>query len=171
LENNVDVFDFDFPLFDESYREEFKAKFILHFYYREIGQETIGRFKHYLKEQLNLIMPYWNKVYMSQGLEQRILDNYDITETFTKMGTGDTENTNLFSDTPKKKIDIDTNDFVTTINKDKITTGNTETWTRKMQGNIGVQYDSHAVTAYEKALRNIDEEIFNHLEILFMGVF
>jgi hypothetical protein len=183
IENGIDIFDFDFPLFDETYRETFKQKFINHFYFREIGCETVGRFKFYLKEQLNLIMPVFNKMYMSQGLEQRILDNYDVTETYTRTTTGNTtanntnENLSLYSDTPKKRIDIDTNDFVTNINKDNttiknnITDNGTEQYTLTKTGNIGVQYDSQAVTAYENSLRNIDLEIFNQLEILFMGVF
>lgn len=183
IENGIDIFDFDFPLFDETYRETFKQKFINHFYFREIGSETVGRFKFYLKEQLNLIMPVFNKMYMSQGLEQRILDNYDVTETYTRTTTGNTtanntnENLSLYSDTPKKRIDIDTNDFVTNINKDNttiknnITDNGTEQYTLTKTGNIGVQYDSQAVTAYENSLRNIDLEIFNQLEILFMGVF
>ena len=72
LENNVNIFDFNYPIFDESYRAKFEENFINHFYYREIGFETISRFKHHLKTELNILMPYYNKLYTSQGLEQRI---------------------------------------------------------------------------------------------------
>lgn len=120
---------------------------------------------------------------MSQGLEQRILDNYDITEKFTKTTKDDTtgdstgENKNLFTDTPKKKIDIDSVDYVSNISKDlnknnsKVVNNGSEEWTRTMTGNIGIQYDGQAVTAFEKSLRIIDEEVFLRLDNLFMGVY
>lgn len=195
IENKVDIFKFNYPIFEESYREEFEKKFIKHFYFREIGVETVGRFIFNLDEMLNLIMPRYNKMYKSQRLELRILDNYSVTETFDKSqsnnttGSQEVENTsnneskNLYSDTPKKKIDIDTTDFVTNITKDVnratgVSSANnivndigSEKWIRTMEGNIGVQTDSDAVENYEKRLRNIDLEIFNELEILFMGVY
>ena len=68
-------------------------------------------------------------------------------------------------------------DFVSNINKmvgDSSSTSkedNTEKWTRKMKGNIGVATDADAVTSYEKALKNIDLLVFNELDILFMGVY
>lgn len=183
LENNVNIFDFDYPMFEESYKPVFEQKFKDRFLFDEIGVETVARFKHNLKQMLNLIMPFYNKLYMSQGLEQRILDNYDVTEKFTrttntnKLINSDGENKNLFSATPGKRIDINTNDFVTNITKD-ITTGSnavkddgTETWIRTMQGNIGVQTDADAIKKYEEVLRNVDEEILNKLEVLFMGVY
>lgn len=183
LENKVEIFDFDYPMFEESYKPVFEQKFKDKFLFDEIGVETVARFKHNLKQMLNLIMPYYNKIYMSQGLDQRILDNYDVTETFerntlsNKTVNTDGENKNLFSATPGKRIDIGTNDFVTNITKD-ITTGTnevlddgTERWIRTMQGNIGVQTDADAIKKYEEVLRNVDQEIFDQLQILFMGVY
>ena len=180
---NCNIFDFNYPIWKEEYRADFETKFINHFYFREIGVETIARFKHNLKEQLNLIMPYYNKMYYSQSLEQRILDNYDVTETFEKTGTTgktgsfDSTNKELYSDTGRKRVDINDIDYVSNINKmvgnNQSTSkeDNTEKWTRKMQGNIGVATDADAVSSYEKALKNIDLLVFNELEILFMQVF
>ena len=121
--SKVNIFDFDYPIWKEDYRKEFETKFINHFYFREIGVETVARFKHNLKERLNLIMPYYNKMYYSQSLEQRILDNYDITETFEKVGSTDKQgamnstNKELYSDTGRKRVDINDVDFVSNINK------------------------------------------------------
>ena len=39
------LFDFDYPFYDETKRAEFETKFINHFYLREIGSETMGSFK------------------------------------------------------------------------------------------------------------------------------
>ena len=40
-----------------------------------------------------------------------------------------------------------------------------------MTGNIGVQTDADAIIKYEQSLKNIDDMVFEELEILFMGVF
>ena len=183
LENNVEIFDFHYPIFDESYRAVFEDKFKAHFYFREIGVETVARFKFNLREMLNRIMPYYNKMYMSQGLEQRILDNYDVTESFERVRTGsrtginETVNKNMFSNTGKKRVDINDIDYVSNIAKEinnntsNVNDDDTENWTRRMTGNIGVQTDADAVIKYEQSLKNIDDMLFEELEILFMGVF
>ena len=183
IDNGVNIFDFEYPIWNESYREVFEQNFINHFYFREIGAETVARFKHYLKTELNLIMPYWNKVYSSQALEQRILDNYDVKETYERTVEGthqsqqDGTNKNLFTDTGRKRTDINDVDYVSSITKDIAQStssgqsGSTESWTRTMTGNIGVQTDSMAVEAYERSLRNVDLEVFEQLDNLFMQVF
>ena len=48
---------------------------------------------------------------------------------------------------------------------------NNERWTRKMQGNIGVQTDADAIIKYESSLKNVDLLVFNELEKLFMQIF
>ena len=183
LENNVNIFDFNYPIFDESYRAKFEENFINHFYYREIGFETISRFKHHLKTELNILMPYYNKLYTSQGLEQRILDNYDVTETFernvtgSKTGINENSNKQLFSDTGRKRVDINDSDYVSTINKEtnnttsNVNDENNERWSRTMKGNIGVQTDADAIMKYESSLKNVDLLLFDELEKLFMQIF
>lgn len=183
LENNVNIFDFNYPIFDESYRATLEENFINHFYYREIGFETISRFKHHLKTELNILMPYYNKLYMSQGLEQRILDNYDVTETFernvtgSKTGVNENSNKQLFSDTGRKRVDINDIDYVSTINKEtnnttsNVNDENNERWSRTMKGNIGVQTDADAIMKYENSLKNVDLLLFEELEKLFMQIF
>ena len=183
VKNNYPIFDFSYPLFDETYRSTFERNFIDYFYFREIGFETIARFKHHLKTELNLLMPYYNKLYISQGLEQRILDNYDVTETFernvtgSKTGVNENSNKQLFSDTGRKRVDINDIDYVSTINKEtnsttsNINDENNERWERRMQGNIGVQTDADAIIKYESSLKNVDLLVFNELEKLFMQIF
>ena len=63
------IFDFDFPLFDEKYRTELEKKIVRHYYTREICSETVGRWKLFLEDKLNLIMPYYNQLYNSALLE------------------------------------------------------------------------------------------------------
>ena len=199
IENNVNIFDFDYPFYNEERRKQFEQHFIDHFYFDEIGQETVARFKHRLKIKLNLIMPYWNKIFLADELEQRILDNYDVTETYTKeindntiqtsngnvSAENESINKNLESDTPVTKIDFEEVDYFSNITKDigngksnttstntnNVQNTNIEHWERRMQGNIGVQTDADAIIKYWQSLRQIEIEIFNQCDDLFMGVY
>jgi hypothetical protein len=193
--NKINLFDFTYPIFDESYREVLNEKIIDHYYFRQIGTQTIAEFKYRLRVKLNEIMPLYNKMYMAQNLEQRILDNYDVTETFTRTNSQNNSNTQtqnesgtntnkrLFSDTPQSRVDLDSTSYVTDITQDSGTTGNnatingtatgsaSENWTRKMVGNIGIQTDADAVIKYMDSLRNVDILLIDELNELFLGVF
>ena len=183
IENDVNIFDFDYPIFREEYRKTFEENFINYFLDDEIAHETVALFKHRLKVKLRLIMPYYNKIFETQEMEQRILDNYDVTEIYNRSLTSDTVNNikstnkNLYKDAPKTKIDIDKFDTVTNLTKNEGTTAtdeftsNTEKWERRMTGNIGVQTDADAIIKYWKSIRNVEQEIFEELECLFMGVY
>lgn len=175
VKSDIDIFDFDYPIFRDEFREYFEEQFIKYFYLEEIAHETVGQFKLRLESKLNLIMPKYNKLYMTQEIEQRILDNYSITEIFTKdiEGVSTSVSKNMQKDTPKSKIDIDKFDVLSNLSKNEgegKSVGK-ENWTRKMYGNIGVQTDADAIVKYWKTIRNITLEIFeNELSCLFMGV-
>lgn len=169
IENDVNIFDFEYPYYLEGQpKKDFEQLFIDYFMDSEIGTETVAKFKHQLKVKLNLIMPYYNKIFTSGLIELRLLDNYDVLETYVRSNTG--TNKNLYKDAPKTKIDIDKMDIVNSISKDEH--DSSENWTRRMTGNIGVSTDADAVTNYWKSLRKLTEEIFeNELTELFMGVY
>lgn len=196
LDLKVKIFDFNYPIFKEEFRETFEKLFIDHFFLEEIAHETIWQFKHRLSVKLNLVMPYYNKIYESQELEQRILDNYDVTEEINRIVNGDvvrqlsgstsnkSTNKNLYKDAPKTKINIDKFDVVTNLSKDdhegsstnktseNSNSTNVENYTRTMKGNIGVQTDADAIIKYWASIRNVTLEIFEkELTELFMGVF
>lgn len=59
----------DFPIFDEKYRAPLCKKILYHFYFHEIGYETIGLWKFALNRKMREIMPYYNQLYMSELLE------------------------------------------------------------------------------------------------------
>lgn len=182
IENNVNIFDFEYPFYSEEYRPSFERHFIEHFYFDEIGQETIAKFKQRLKIKFNLIMPYWNKIFLADNLEQRILDNYDVTETYTRevannsTATNESTNKNLQSDTPVTKTDLEQVDYFSNIVKDignntsNVNNNSSENWERRMQGNIGVQTDADAIIKYWQSLRQIENEIFKQCSNLFMEV-
>ena len=73
------IFDFSYPIFDESYRSVLETKIIKHYYTREIGLETFGLWKLKLDTKLNEIMPYYNQLYRSELLEFNPLYNFNIT--------------------------------------------------------------------------------------------
>lgn len=199
VEDGQEIFDFDYPFYSEERRKQFEQHFIDHFYFDEIGQETPARFKHRLKIKLNLIMPYWNKIFLADEMEQRILDNYSVTETYESNiensssavnensvnTSNESVNKNLESETPVTKVDFDQVDYFSNIVKDigsgtsNTTASNTnnvndnrrERWTRKMDGNIGVQTDADAIIKYWQSLRQIEIEIFNQCNSLFMEVY
>lgn len=68
----------NYPIFDESYREGLNQKIVDHFWNREIGQETIEMFKFAMKRKMNEIMPYFNKLYLSEQLEYDPLKTIDL---------------------------------------------------------------------------------------------
>ena len=70
------VFNFNFPVFDESYRKPLEIKILKHFYTREIGFESVGLWKLKLDTKLNEVMPYFNQLYKSELLSFNPL--YDV---------------------------------------------------------------------------------------------
>ena len=78
------IFNFDFPIFDEAYRQVLCKKILMHYYTREIGFETVGLWKLKLQTLLNEIMPYYNKLYQTETLEFNPL--YDVNYTKTHAG-------------------------------------------------------------------------------------
>lgn len=87
------VFDFDYPIFDATYKPILERKILKRYYTREIGEETVGLWKLRLNMRLNEIMPYYNKLYESELLEFNPLYDVDLTTTHEKTGEGTEEGT------------------------------------------------------------------------------
>ena len=85
------VFDFEFPMFDEGYRNVLCTKILKHYWTREIGAETVGLFKLWLDTKLNEIMPYYNQLYRSTLLEFNPLYDVDIKTTYKRTNDGVTD--------------------------------------------------------------------------------
>ena len=84
-----------FPFYTDS--EEMRLNFIQKFYdeymFREIGFETVERFKRSLLGKLNKIMPYYTQLYHTELESKNInfLLNKDLIETIEKEISGSTE--------------------------------------------------------------------------------
>lgn len=74
------IFDFTYPIYAETHKPELETKILKHYYTREIGAETVGLWKLWLNEKLNLIMPKYNKLYAAEAeILEKELYNIDVT--------------------------------------------------------------------------------------------
>lgn len=87
------IFDFDYPIFDPLYKPVLETKILRHYYTREIGSETVGLWKLWLEDTMNLIMPYYNKLYNSELLNFNPLYDVDLTIDHSKEGSGENSRT------------------------------------------------------------------------------
>ena len=100
------IFDFTYPISNE-HKKRIEIAILKHYYMNEIGMETIGLFKIYLNDRLNLIMPRYNKLYEHNDDEINPFINSSIEET----GTNNQSNT---SDTTSNDTSTDTRNDSTT---------------------------------------------------------
>lgn len=161
------VFNFDFPIFDEKYRQVLCRKILKHYYTREIAHETVGRWKLALNAKLNEIMPYYNQLYKSELLEfnpfydvdltrnrqgsgtsKKTSDNKETNNDTSKnigssSGTSNTDTLNRFSDTPQNSMDTQgiTDSVplttVTKVNENNTTTNNSTDTTTRTGNRTG----------------------------------
>lgn len=76
------IFNFDFPMWLEEYRPTLEKKILMHYFNKEIGFETVGLWKFYLEERLNMIMPYYNELYKTTVKEYDWLTDTNAHETY-----------------------------------------------------------------------------------------
>lgn len=124
------IFDFDFPIFDENYRNVLETKILKHYYTREIGLETYGLWKLKLDTKLNEIMPFYNQLYKSALLEFNPLYEVDYIKTGNRDSNGTRDNTENNSETYDESADInESHDENTTNSIDSTLTKGTTTTT------------------------------------------
>lgn len=150
------VFNFDFPMFDESYRNVLCTKILKHYYTREICEETVGLWKLRLNTRLNEIMPYYNQLYKSELLEFNPFYDIDIT---TKNDGNKSENTSVSeSNTEDRRGNNDSSressDNSTSKNSATNTFTNNSTTTNK-----DTQKDLYSDTP-QGSLTNVDNETY-----------
>lgn len=158
------VFDFDFPIFDENYRNVLETKILKHYYTREIGLETVGLWKLKLDTKLNEIMPFYNQLYKSELIEFNPMYDVDLTRDHnlkrnetTKQDateTGTTEKTgNVNDNTHTETSDNQNSESTTDIQN---TTGSTS---REQQGASKTHYDKYSDTP-QGSLQNVQNDTY-----------
>lgn len=187
VESGHPIFDFTYPIFDTNYKSILEQKIIDHYYFREIGFETVAQFKHYLKDKLNRIMPYYNDQYEAYT-KYKTFDPYvnkDITTTVDRTldsessGTSEGSGTSrdIFSDTPQAKLSgLDYATNLSDTESESTATGTntgktTESYVQSIKGFDGMKYASDVYEGVKDSFINIDQLIIDDLNDLFMSVY
>ena len=104
--NNIDdaiqagrfkLFSFDYDLFDPEYKSVIETKFLRHYYLREIGFETVAIFKLKLQDRIEMILPYYNKLWESETLKFNPFHDVDYSIDHKGSGSVDRKDDNLKS--------------------------------------------------------------------------
>lgn len=184
-----------YPIFDEAHRPVLTGKIIDHYWNREIGLESIPMFQLAMRRRMNEIMPYFNKLYLSEQIPYTALNTVDL-QTESNSTTHDTrvnhatnattsDNTTtgrtVNSETPQTMLQGnadyatsatdatgDANSTASATNDATDTGDATGTGEVTVTGYQGVA--SELVMRYRDSLLNIDMEVINALEDLFMLV-
>ena len=183
---NFEVFDFDYPIVDSTWKSQFEKSFIDYYYFYEIGSETIDRWKHTLKARLNKIMPYYNELYkttlfeidplITQRIEETIADSTETTNANTNIQTSaddantsesDYPQTSPITDIPSRRVGTEASG-TTEINSN----GSADVardYSRIIEGFTGNQ--SELVKAYRANILNITSMLIDDLKTLFILVY
>lgn len=151
------IFNFNYPFYDEKKRKEFEQDFIRHFYFREIGTETIDKFCHYLEDKMLTVFPYYNKLLEASTIEYDILNNYRLTETMKRNVEREENNRGVSSTvgrtqneqeaTSNQKQVVDTVGNTTTIGSDEEEENGTTTTTATGSSNSNTTGSSTTETS------------------------
>lgn len=75
-----------FQIWEPAYKNTLLANILYHYYFREIGFETVGLWKTMMTRKLAEIMPYYNKLYTTITLDFDIINPVDYLETIEHSG-------------------------------------------------------------------------------------
>lgn len=186
IKSGVNIFPNNYNFYSEEHKKEFEEKFIKHFFFREIGFETIERFKFSLETMLNEIYPYYQHLYNTTIYEYNPILNYDVDEEITREvnAKGNVTNKSTVNgnnsqfDTPITKNNNYKNSpsFINDNNENANMQGNStsnqnEVNKRKTKGNIGVMTTQDLIMKEREIIINIDKMILEELDILFMQIY
>ena len=150
-----DIFDFQYSRSDESKaiisNEDLQAGFINRYYFREIGFETVERFKHKLKTQ-------WLE---SIGNFDKLLVAYNESINTKANMSSNTQNTSVFNDTPKNALDFGAE------------SSHASNITHNTQSNVGLAglTEIEALELYHDKIKDIVSEYYDTFDNLFMQIF
>lgn len=185
-----------YPIFNEGYRAGLNEKIRRRYLNREIGLENIDQFTFNLETRMFEIMPLYNQLYESEKIQFDPLSTVDLsTLSDTKVAQktesdGSTETTSD-SNSTSRSVNSDTPQTMLSRNKDYATSGvdvsgdtvakadsseastidstSDQIGNSRMHGYQGVA--SELLMRYRASLMNIDLNVVNELDDLFMQVF
>lgn len=138
LREGIDVFPLNiaelFYTDDKQILDDFILAYLEHYYFSEIGSETVERYIQRLGARLRLKKEYWRKLYATElathGIE--FLLNKDLTETYEKTYendlSGEEKNTGTVSNSDESTKSY-TNQKIQNIDESETETGNNRTTT------------------------------------------
>lgn len=155
IDNGFDIFDFEYTRKPESIaivdNETLQDGFINHFYFREVGFETLERFKHKLKTQWleslgeldSLLVAYNEPIEAKSNLGSKVV------------------NVSRFNDTPKSALDFG----VESTHASSITDNNQDS-----KGYAGIT-EIELLELYHDKIKDIQTEFYKSFDNLFMQIF
>lgn len=185
------LFDFKFPTLPEYKAGQLEKNILKAYYMREIGFETIERFKLALNQTLNRIMPYYIELYKSISLQgDNPLENYDLIDHSNRItnskSTGENNGTDtssgnakqVYEDTPSNELGAGTN-YATNVTKNEASNTSTSKNNSSGTNDVTDTYDRHAhgimgyskqdlIERYRENILNVEELIIMELRDLFM---
>lgn len=189
------IFDFSYPIWNEEYRATLENKILFHYFDKEICVESLARWQLFLYERLNLIMPYYNKMYLSTIQNFDITKDHNITSTDSETDSNTIETTNTNTNTVtgitnSEEIECNTpqarlteQDYASFITNNKGNNTQTATGTNtNTTTNTNTKANSHTesghnipiadlLVKYRDSLINIDSMIIEELHDLFMLIY
>lgn len=188
-----------YPLFSEEYRSTLNSKIKTHFWFNEIGHETIDIFLFQLKVKMNEIMPYYNQMYESELTKRDPFLTVRITSKNTSNGstrtTGETSeqgSSTSSTDAKSRAVQSETpqvmlsgnGDYATgaadstslTGVKSSSTSGGSQSTTSSSDGSGTATQEGFSgsmaslIQAHRDAIVNVDMMVIAQLEPLFMYV-
>lgn len=179
LDMNFDLGLQDYPIWEESHREQLNTSIKNHYKFREIGFETANLFKDRLNTRMAEIMPKYCTLYETLK-DKNLSDNKDIYEEINNKSkqTGTTRSTSKgrTSDTPMGSLgDIYSENYATTSNvgdaSTKDTTGAKGESARHLHGHDGTKENYKIYQELLKIETNLDLLIIQDLDNLFMCIY
>ena len=166
-------------------KDRLAQKIVDHYYMRELGQETIGLWKHYVKVTMQELMEEYLPLIYSSAIVYDPLVNVDFTETFERtantdnQGNANSSGLGVASDTPQGQISKNAilggsyaSSTTASENETESESGSEEEYTKRVKGNSGVSATAQKmIEQYRANIRAIDREIIEKLEPLFMGLY
>lgn len=142
------IFDFDYPIFDKSYKSVLETKILEHYYFREIGLENYGKWKFFMARKLKEIMPYYNQLYESQLIKFNPMYDVDVERTHNR--TEDEKQTAKGSHANTVDTTGESTNDGTTMNHSTTNNTNDDAFSDTPQGSLSGVADLQYLTTYRK---------------------
>ena len=150
-----EIFDFDYPRNETAEQilsnEKLQQGFIDRYYFREVGFETLERFKHKLKTQWLESIENFDKLLVAYNENVNVKSNV----------SSEIENVSIYNDTPKSALDYgEQSNHASSITNNK----------QKTKGYTGLT-EIEMLELYHNNLRDIVSEYYDTFDNLFMQIF